>query len=67
MTSVLRLDIDEASAKVRTGGPVDDEEDLALPVWAGVVPCSLTWGTPVGAADLLPGRDVSPSGRRRRS
>ncbi len=61
VTSVLRLDIEEASAKIRTGDPIDDDEDLALPVWAGVVPCSLTWGTPVDAADLLPGRDVSPS------
>jgi nitroimidazol reductase NimA-like FMN-containing flavoprotein (pyridoxamine 5'-phosphate oxidase superfamily) len=61
VTSVLRLDIEEASAKVRTGDPVDDEEDLTLPVWAGVVPCSLTWGTPIDSADLLPGRDVSRS------
>ena len=61
VTSVLRLDIEEASAKVRTGDPIDDDEDLALPVWAGVLPCSLTWGTPIDAADLLPGRDVSPS------
>ena len=61
LTSVLRLDVEEASAKVRTGDPVDDEEDLPLQVWAGVVPCSLTWGTPIDSADLLPGRDVSPS------
>lgn len=37
-TTVLALPIAEASAKVRTGGPIDDEEDLALPVWAGVIP-----------------------------
>ena len=37
-TTVLRLDIDEASAKVRTGPPIDDEEDYALPIWAGVIP-----------------------------
>ncbi len=37
-TSVLAIPIDEASAKVRSGGPVDDEEDYALPVWAGVIP-----------------------------
>jgi nitroimidazol reductase NimA-like FMN-containing flavoprotein (pyridoxamine 5'-phosphate oxidase superfamily) len=61
VTTVLRLDIEEASAKVRTGDPVDDDEDLALPVWAGVLPCSLAWGAPVDAADLLPGRDVSSS------
>ena len=46
-TSVLRLDVAEASAKARTGGPVDEPEDLDLDVWAGVIPCELTWGTPV--------------------
>lgn len=40
-TMVLAFTIDEASAKVRTGGPKDDEEDYALDVWAGVVPLSL--------------------------
>ncbi len=37
-TSVLAFVIDEASAKIRTGPPIDDEEDYALPIWAGVVP-----------------------------
>ena len=46
-TSVLRLDVEEASAKARTGGPIEEPEDLDLPVWAGVVPCELVWGTPV--------------------
>jgi uncharacterized protein len=47
-TSVLRMPIDEASAKVRTGGPLDDEEDYAgVRSWAGVIPLSLTRGTPV--------------------
>jgi nitroimidazol reductase NimA-like FMN-containing flavoprotein (pyridoxamine 5'-phosphate oxidase superfamily) len=40
-TLVLALPIEEASAKIRTGGPVDDEEDYALPVWAGVLPMKL--------------------------
>ncbi len=40
-TSVLALPIVEASAKVRSGGPMDDKDDLALPVWAGVVPLRL--------------------------
>lgn len=40
-TTVLALPLDEASAKVRSGGPIDDEEDLALPVWAGVIPLRL--------------------------
>ena len=37
-TSVVSIKIDEASAKVRQGGPLDDEEDYSLPVWAGVLP-----------------------------
>jgi uncharacterized protein len=38
LTTVLSLPLDEASAKVRTGPPLDDEEDYELPVWAGVIP-----------------------------
>jgi nitroimidazol reductase NimA-like FMN-containing flavoprotein (pyridoxamine 5'-phosphate oxidase superfamily) len=45
-TSVLKLPITEASAKIRTGGPKDDEEDYALPVWAGVLPLHLVPGQP---------------------
>jgi uncharacterized protein len=45
-TKVLALPIDEASAKVRRGGPVDDEEDHALHVWAGVVPLRTQPGEP---------------------
>ena len=44
-TAVLRLPITEASAKVRTGGPVDDAEDLALSHWAGVLPLRLAVGS----------------------
>lgn len=43
-TSVMALALDEASAKVRAGQPVDDEEDYALPVWAGVVPVRMQSG-----------------------
>jgi len=43
-TSILALDLAEVSAKVRTGGPIDDDEDLAWPVWAGVVPLHLGLG-----------------------
>jgi uncharacterized protein len=46
-TSVLRLPIEEASAKVRSGGPIDDAEDMALPCWAGQVPVRLTPLAPV--------------------
>jgi nitroimidazol reductase NimA-like FMN-containing flavoprotein (pyridoxamine 5'-phosphate oxidase superfamily) len=45
-TTVLRLPLREASAKIRSGPPVDDAEDLALPVWGGVVPLWLHAGTP---------------------
>jgi uncharacterized protein len=46
-TTVLCLPIEEASAKIRTGPPLDDEEDYALPIWAGVVPLKLVAGDPV--------------------
>jgi nitroimidazol reductase NimA-like FMN-containing flavoprotein (pyridoxamine 5'-phosphate oxidase superfamily) len=45
-TSVLRLPLVEASAKVRTGPPVDDEQDYELPIWAGVVPVDTVFGEP---------------------
>jgi nitroimidazol reductase NimA-like FMN-containing flavoprotein (pyridoxamine 5'-phosphate oxidase superfamily) len=45
-TMVLALPIHEGSAKVRSGGPIDDEDDLELPVWAGVVPLRLVPGEP---------------------
>lgn len=46
-TIVLRLPLDEASAKVRDGGPVDDDEDYDLPIWAGVVPIITSYGEPI--------------------
>ena len=54
MTAVLALELVEVSAKVRTGGPVDEPEDIALPHWAGVVPLTLTAGPPKPASDLDP-------------
>ena len=51
-TLVLRLPLVEASAKVRTGPPLDDEEDYRLPVWAGEVPLRLTAGAPVADARM---------------
>src|SRR5215204_6493613 len=51
-TTVLKLPIDEASAKIRTGGPIDDEEDYAMDVWAGVLPISLVPGSPVNDTRL---------------
>ncbi|MDP8956603.1 MAG: pyridoxamine 5'-phosphate oxidase family protein [Actinomycetota bacterium] len=49
-TSVLRLSLDRASAKVRTGPPKDDEADIGLPVWAGVLPLRLLPLEPVADA-----------------
>jgi nitroimidazol reductase NimA-like FMN-containing flavoprotein (pyridoxamine 5'-phosphate oxidase superfamily)/GNAT superfamily N-acetyltransferase len=54
-TSVLRIPITEASAKLRTGGPVDDEEDYALPVWAGLIPLQLAAKPPVADDRLAAG------------
>ena len=54
-TSVLALPLNEVSAKVRTGGPIDDEEDYALPMWAGVVPIRTTVDEPVDDARAHPG------------
>ena len=56
-TRVVSLPIVEASAKVRTGGPKDDDEDLDLPVWAGVLPLRLHAGTPQPDADHPPRAD----------
>jgi nitroimidazol reductase NimA-like FMN-containing flavoprotein (pyridoxamine 5'-phosphate oxidase superfamily) len=53
-TAVLALRLKEVSAKVRAGPPVDDEEDYALPVWAGVVPVRPHLGDPLPDARLLP-------------
>lgn len=54
-TLVLALALEEASAKVRTGPPVDDEEDYALPVWAGVVPLRVVAGEPIADPRLPQG------------
>jgi nitroimidazol reductase NimA-like FMN-containing flavoprotein (pyridoxamine 5'-phosphate oxidase superfamily) len=57
-TKVLALLLDEASAKVRTGPPVDDEEDYALPMWAGVLPMRTVVGEPEPDPRLEPGLEV---------
>ena len=57
-TSVLKLPIDEASAKVRIGDPKDDEEDYAMDIWAGVLPLSLQTGKPVDDSNLT--HEVDP-------
>lgn len=54
-TSVLEFSIEEASAKIRQGGPLDDEEDYALPIWAGVLPLRLEPQAPVPDERLADG------------
>ena len=57
-TTVLSLPLTEASAKVRTGPPLDEEEDYSLPVWAGVIPLSLAAQDPVGDPRLGPNSEA---------
>jgi nitroimidazol reductase NimA-like FMN-containing flavoprotein (pyridoxamine 5'-phosphate oxidase superfamily) len=57
-TIVFAIEIDEASAKVRTGPPNDDQADLSLPLWAGVLPLVTRPGLPEPSPDLLQGIDV---------
>lgn len=57
-TMVLTVPLTEASAKVRDGDPIDDDDDLAGPHWSGVLPLTSTWGEPTAAADLRPGIDI---------
>ncbi|MFE0676276.1 pyridoxamine 5'-phosphate oxidase family protein [Streptomyces sp. NPDC058867] len=57
-TAVIRLDLDEVSAKLRTGGVNDEPEDLTLPHWAGVVPLRKGYEAPVDDPDLAPGTEV---------
>lgn len=67
-TAILRLPLDEASAKLREGPPKDDEEDYEWPVWAGVIPLESSWGPPVPDPRVLPGfdpPDIVPGGEGR--
>lgn len=60
-TGVIALDIEAASAKIRQGPPVDDDEDYALPVWAGVLPVTTAIGAPVEDNRLAPGTETPAS------
>jgi nitroimidazol reductase NimA-like FMN-containing flavoprotein (pyridoxamine 5'-phosphate oxidase superfamily) len=66
-THVLALPLDEVSAKVRTGPPIDDEEDYALPIWAGVVPLRTGTGEPISDPRLIPGLPLFDTARLVRS
>jgi hypothetical protein len=59
-TTVLKLSLEEASAKVRTGAPGDDEADYALPIWAGVIPIRQQVLAPVDDPRLIAG--LTPPG-----
>jgi nitroimidazol reductase NimA-like FMN-containing flavoprotein (pyridoxamine 5'-phosphate oxidase superfamily) len=63
-TSVLRVAIEEFSAKVRTGPPIDDAEDYSFPTWAGVIPLEMKAGEPIDDERLLAGRSVPEYARR---
>ncbi len=62
-TSVLALPLEEVSAKIRTGPPIDDDEDYALPIWAGVVPIRARIGEPVPDERILPEVSAFDPGR----
>jgi len=62
-TLVLALPLDECSVKVRAGGPLDEDDDMDLPVWAGVIPLTTVAGAPVTADDLR--SDAAPPGYAR--
>jgi hypothetical protein len=58
--SVFGLHIDEAVAKVRGGGPIDEPEDYRLPIWAGVVPVRQVLGEPEDDGRVAPGAPGAP-------
>ncbi|MEE8456626.1 MAG: pyridoxamine 5'-phosphate oxidase family protein [Acidimicrobiia bacterium] len=62
-TKLLAIDIDEASAKTRSGPPIDDEEDMDLDIWAGVIPLTVQAGDPIPAPDLEAGIETPASVR----
>tara|TARA_B100001245_G_scaffold120684_1_gene88688 strand:+ start:711 stop:1364 length:654 start_codon:yes stop_codon:yes gene_type:complete len=57
-TTVFTIPIDEASVKVRTGGPQDDDEDYQLPIWAGVIPIKQVTGSPIPDERNLTGVEI---------
>jgi nitroimidazol reductase NimA-like FMN-containing flavoprotein (pyridoxamine 5'-phosphate oxidase superfamily) len=57
-TTLMSLEVNEASAKVRTGHTEDDEEDYAFPVWAGLMPVSFRIGAPIADPRNLPGLEM---------
>lgn len=60
-TKIVEIKIDDASAKVRKGGPIDDAGDMLLDVWAGEIPCSMQYVDAIPASDLKAGTEVPAS------
>jgi hypothetical protein len=60
-TKVLEITIDEASAKIRTGGPNDDKEDYELDIWAGEIPLRIVAQAPIPDKVMKPGLEVPKS------
>lgn len=58
VTSVIAIGIEDASAKIREGGPKDDKRDMDLPIWAGVVPFRTAYGEPVPDEGILEDIDL---------
>jgi len=65
-TSVLVMKLEEASAKIRTGPPLDDEEDYSLPIWAGVIPLRMVAGEPIDDPRLNDGVETPSYAREYR-
>ncbi|TYC51730.1 pyridoxamine 5'-phosphate oxidase family protein [Rhodobacterales bacterium] len=63
-TGVLSMSIDQVSTKIRAGAPGDDEEDLELDIWAGVVPITTALGMPISDPHVANGTDFPASVRR---
>lgn len=63
-TALLSLPIEEASAKIRDGGVADDEEDYALPIWAGVVPVNMQTHAPVSDPRNIDGVNIPEHAKR---
>ena len=61
VTNILKIPITEASAKIRTGPPIDDKSDYDLPIWAGVIPIKKTFGNPIPDVKLNKEITLPPS------
>ena len=54
-TTLIAIPLRESACKIRQGGPIDDEEDIALPFWAGEIPVKQVFGSPIPSEDLQEG------------